>query len=160
MFKGLFKKSKKEIQDDIRGIVKRGVAGARAAELIPPKVEKDPNSYAMTASGPVGTKQAFGQSLSGDALKQAIMGSTLPSELKSRVMGPQIPTGGPARFPISPEMSRLRDEIASRKIERPMYVINSLDKKENDPLKGNLLDTYSSATATKPIPAATFSGTR
>jgi hypothetical protein len=156
MFKGLFKKSKKELQEDMRGVLKRVEAGARAAELLPPKPIKDPNSYAMTASGPVGTKQAF----AGEALKQAIMGGNLPNELKSRVMGPPLNTAGPARPPMSADMSRLRDEIASRKIEKPLYVINSLDKKENDPLKGNLLDTYSSATATKPIPAATFSGTR
>jgi hypothetical protein len=156
MFKGLFKKTKKEIQSDILGVMKRGVAGARAAELIPPKVEKDPNSYAMTASGPVGTKQAFDK----ETLKQAIMGKNIPSELTRGIMGPPPLKTMEARPPMSADMSRLRNEIASRDIKKPLYVINSLDKKENDPLKGNLLDTYSSATATKPIPAATFSGTR
>jgi hypothetical protein len=143
MFKGLFKKTKKEIQSDILGVMKRGVAGARAAELIPPKVEKDPN-------------QAFDK----ETLKQAIMGKNIPSELTRGIMGPPPRKTMEARPPMSADMSRLRNEIASRDIKKPLYVINSLDKKENDPLKGNLLDTYSSATATKPIPAATFSGTR
>jgi hypothetical protein len=41
---------------------------------------------------------------------------------------------------------------------KPQFVINSLDKRNNDPLKGNLLDSFSGATDVKPIPAATFSG--
>ena len=42
---------------------------------------------------------------------------------------------------------------------KPIYRINSLDKQNNDALKGNLLDTFKSATEIKPIPSATYSGT-
>jgi len=43
--------------------------------------------------------------------------------------------------------------------DKPIYRINSLDRQNNDALKGNLLDTFKSATEVKPIPSATFSGT-
>jgi hypothetical protein len=43
-------------------------------------------------------------------------------------------------------------------IQKPQYVINSLDKQNNDPMKGNLLDAFRGATDYKPIPSATFSG--
>mgnify|MGYP000973086483 FL=1 len=42
---------------------------------------------------------------------------------------------------------------------KPIYRINSLDKQNNDALKGNLLDTFKSATEIYPIPCATYSGT-
>jgi hypothetical protein len=42
---------------------------------------------------------------------------------------------------------------------KPIYRINSLDRQNNDALKGNLLDTFKSATEIKPIPSATYSGT-
>jgi hypothetical protein len=42
---------------------------------------------------------------------------------------------------------------------KPIYRINSLDRQNNDALKGNLLDTFKSATEVKPIPSATISGT-
>tara|TARA_R110000868_G_scaffold169262_4_gene404230 strand:+ start:136 stop:399 length:264 start_codon:yes stop_codon:yes gene_type:complete len=41
---------------------------------------------------------------------------------------------------------------------KPQFRINSLDRQNNDALKGNLLDTYKSATEIKPIPSATYSG--
>ena len=45
-------------------------------------------------------------------------------------------------------------------IQKPQFVINSLDKQNNDPMKGNLLDTFRGATDVKPIPAATFMGVK
>lgn len=43
-------------------------------------------------------------------------------------------------------------------IQKPQFIINSLDKQNNDPMKGNLLDTFRGATDFKYLPGATFSG--
>ena len=43
-------------------------------------------------------------------------------------------------------------------MQKPQFVINSLDKQNNDPMKGNLLDTFRGATDVKPLPASTFMG--
>jgi hypothetical protein len=43
-------------------------------------------------------------------------------------------------------------------MQKPQFTINSLDKQNNDPMKGNLLDTFRGATDVKPLPGATFMG--
>jgi hypothetical protein len=68
---------------------------------------------------------------------------------------------------ISPERRAMLEKFRLAALERkeqitdtqkPQFVINSLDKQNNDPMKGNLLDTYRGATDTKLIPSATFTG--
>ena len=68
---------------------------------------------------------------------------------------------------ISPEKRAILEKFRSGALERkeqitdtqkPQFVINSLDKQNNNPMKGNLLDVYKGATDTKLIPDATFTG--
>lgn len=69
----------------------------------------------------------------------------------------------PQSLERSAMMAYLTSKAQERKaqipdVQKPQFVINSLDKQNNDPMKGNLLDTFRGATDVKPIPAATFSG--
>jgi hypothetical protein len=106
-------------------------------------------------------------------------GSKLESERNMRIMRPAVMRPDnmrpivtdramrPRPAEISPEKRAILEKFRSGALERkeqitdtqkPQFVINSLDKQNNDPMKGNLLDTYRGATDTKLIPSATFTG--
>lgn len=92
-------------------------------------------------------------------------------DAKNQLGNARIPvTDRAMRQPIPPPsleklalMGYLRGKAQERKNEipdtqKPQFVINSLDKQNNDPMKGNLLDTFRGATDVKPLPASTFMG--
>ena len=83
-----------------------------------------------------------------------------PDVLRPAVMRPPPPQMSPERKAM---LEKFRSGAQERKeqitdTQKPQFVINSLDKQNNDPMKGNLLDTYRGATDTKLIPSATFTG--
>jgi len=97
---------------------------------------------------------------------------TLPVQVgdKPIVRGYQNPTGVNT-YPKQDKIIRPTPTMLSEKEQfmrnknpeipdnlKPKFVINSLDKQNNDPMKGNLLDTFKGATDIKPMPSTTFSG--
>jgi len=97
----------------------------------------------------------------GSKLENERMLNMRPAVLRPAVMRPQMsPQMSPERKAML-EKFRLGAQERKEQItdtQKPQFVINSLDKQNNDPMKGNLLDTFRGATDTKLIPSATFTG--
>lgn len=73
-----------------------------------------------------------------------------------RILGPR-PTGPTTDMGMN-RSKQINKLINIPDFMKPQFRINSLDKKNNDPLKTGSIDSFKGNTDIKPIPSATFSG--